>query len=158
MDHHFSFEAGGREYRQDFLPSEDALRLHHKILRLGTIPALEAVTGMLDGGAQVADLADRLRANDGDKWGKVLEGVFLFSEKVTPEDVTDVLKMLSKVTYLDTADGRAEQRLDAVTSHFKDGRDMFRLYAFIGKSLTEQLRPFFAELSTALDSLPRKSG
>jgi hypothetical protein len=156
MDRHFAFEAGGKQYRQDFLPSEDALRLHHKIMKLGTIPALETLTGMLDGGAQLSDLADKLRA-DGDGWGKLLEGIYIFSEKVTPEDVESVVKMLSKVTWVDTGDGKAEQRLDAASGHFKDGRDMFRMYAFIGKSLKEQLRPFFADLSTVLASLPRKS-
>lgn len=149
-DHPIQFDVAGRTYRQDYLPSATALRLHHKLLKIGFGPLLEGLS-RLDKGQGLAGLTA-----DPQLGGAILAAAYECLEKLTPEDVEQVLAWLEPVTWIEWADesGRSQSiRLDARKGQvFRDARDMASLYTYVYRSVEAQLRPFFLELRTLLPS------
>ena len=155
METDFSFEIDGRTYRQNFLPAAKALRLHHKIVKLGFIPVGQALQQHLSNGGSISDLLPQ-----GDQVSEVgelmLTTFYNAIQTLEPEDVEGVYKVLAESTFIATSDGRSEQRLDAA-NHFVDARDMLRMYEFLVFSIREQLRPFFRDLRTKYSGRLQKS-
>jgi hypothetical protein len=152
----FEYTVQGKTYRQNYLPSKIALRLHAKVLKLGFGPIVETVFKLLDGEQKLTLAA--LAANP-KLGGDLLAGAYELIKTVEPEDIEQIYGWLAEHTFITTGDGIAEQRLDAAANHFADARDMWRYYTFIFEGCKAQLTPFFEGLRTVLPSeTPRKAG
>jgi hypothetical protein len=138
-------EVDGKEYRQQWLPSAQALRLQSKTAKLGVMPIIEALGQ--------SDLEQVLKGGDADAIASLAAAAYGIVQQLEPEDIEWALKLFAEHTWITTAgDGATEVRLDKLPKHFADSRDLPRLYKFVWRSLMEQLRPTIAELRTTLAS------
>lgn len=140
-ERHFTLRLHGREYRQDFLPVDKALRLYHRVVRLGATPLAEAAAKALEKGGPIepAKLSDEL-----------LGALYQLIQTVEVNDIDYLYEMLAQHTWITTGgDGpAADLRLDTAKGHFADARDVFRLLHFVAMSVVEQMRPFADDLRT----------
>lgn len=141
QERHFSVVVKDREYRQDYLPADKALRLYHKVARVGATPLAEAAAKAMEKGGKVdpAALQDEM-----------LGAIYQLIQTIEVDDIDYLYGLLAPHTWITTGgDGPAtDLRLDAAKNHFADSRDVFRKLHFIALSVVEQMRPFVDDLRT----------
>ena len=137
----FIIEAEGKTYRQEYLSSEDGLKLQLRVLKAGLMPLLQSAAVLL--GSSTTEEAIKKLASDSELQGKLLAGVYGIVQNLEYEDIKMLKELLFPVTFLQRGD-EGELSLSVLPKHFSTIVDNNRLFVLLAKSLKVQLAPLFS--------------
>lgn len=150
----FVIEAEGKSYRQQYLSSEDGIRLQLWVSKVGMMPLLQSATA-LAGSVDTKELLSKI-ASDAQLQGQLLGSLYNALQSIEFDDIKMLKDLLFPVTYLQRPQEQpAELQLSLLPKHFNTIADNARLYVLLFKSIKVQLAPllnaqFISQISAQL--------